>query len=85
VADPEITLEGRERRLVEDLRHEAELLVDEEVLPVRNRDARRFLAAVLLGEEAEVGKAGDFLMGCPHPEEAAFLSWTFAAHCWARW
>src|SRR6185369_7210133 len=80
VADAEVALECRERRLVEDLGDEPELLIDEEVPAVGDRDARRLLAAVLLGEETEVAEPGDLFSGSPHPEETALLFWTLASH-----
>jgi hypothetical protein len=55
VADPHVTFERRERRFIEDLSDEAEFLVDEDVLAVRDRDTGGFLAAVLQREEAEIG------------------------------
>jgi hypothetical protein len=80
VPDPEIALEGGKRGLVEDLRDEAQLLVDEEVLAVGDRHAGRLLTAVLLSEEAEVREPGDLLARRPHAEEAALLLRTLRTH-----
>ena len=71
VADRDRALERLERRLVEDLRDEAHVLVDEDLAAVAHRDAGRFLPAVLQGVEAEVGELGDFLAGSPDAEHAA--------------
>ena len=60
----------RERRLVEDLRDQAHVLVDEDLPAVADRDAGRLLAAVLQGVQAEVGELGDVLARRPHPEHA---------------
>ena len=45
--------------LVEDLRDQAHVLVDQDLLAVADGDAGRLLAAVLQGVEAEVGELGD--------------------------
>ena len=73
VPDREIAVEGREGGFVEDLAHEAEVLVDEDVAAVGDGDPRRFLAAVLLREQSEVGEARDLVSGCPDPEEATLV------------
>ena len=78
--DPEIALEGGEGRFVEDLGDETELLVDEDVLAVGDRDAGGFLAAVLLGEQSEVGEPCDFLPRRPHAEETALLFRALRSH-----
>ena len=71
MSDGEVAAERRQCRLVEDLRDEAELLVDDNRRAVRHRHAGRFLAAVLQGVEPEVGELGDVLTGSPHPEHPA--------------
>ena len=60
-----------ERGLVEDLRDQAHVLVDQDLAAVADRDAGRLLAAVLQGVEAEVGQLGDVLAGGPDAEDAA--------------
>ena len=60
-----------ERRLVEDLADQAEVLVDDERTAVADRDAGGLLAAVLQRVEAEVGELGDLLAGRPDAEDAA--------------
>jgi len=47
VRDGDVPAQGGERRLVEDLRDEAHLLVDDDAPAVADRDACRLLAAVL--------------------------------------
>ena len=69
VADREVPLEGVERGLVEDLRDQAHVLVDEDLPPVADRDAGRLLAAVLEGVEPEVGQLGDVLARRPDAED----------------
>ena len=71
VADREVALERRERRLVEDLRDQAHVLVDQDLAAVADRDAGRLLAAVLQRVEAEVGQLGDVLARGPDAEDAA--------------
>ncbi len=80
VADGDVAGERVQRVLVEDLRHEPHVFVDEDLLAVAGRDAGRLLAAVLQRVEAEVAEFGDFFAGCPDPEYAArvlraFLAW----------
>ena len=71
VADREVALERGERGLVEDLRDQAHVLVDQDLAAVADRDAGRLLAAVLEGVEAEVGQLGDVLARRPDAEDAA--------------
>src|SRR5205807_1139059 len=60
-----------QRRLVEHLRDQAELLVDDDRRAVTDRHARGLLAPVLQRVHAEVGELGDGLAGRPHAEDAA--------------
>ncbi len=76
----EVPLEGRQRGLVEDLRDQPEVLVDQDVMAVGDRDTRRFLAAVLLGEEPEVRQTSDVLTRGPDPEQSAFVFGTLRSH-----
>ena len=71
VADREVALERVQGGLVEDLRDQAHVLVDEDLAAVADRDAGRLLAAVLEGVETEVGELGDVLAGGPDAEDAA--------------
>ena len=70
VTDREVPLERRERGLVEDLRDQAHVLVDEDLVAVADRDAGRLLAAVLQRVEAVVGELRDLLARRPHAEDA---------------
>ncbi len=78
--DPQVALERRERGLVEDLRDESEVLVDEEVLTVGDGDPGRLLTPMLLREETEVGEPRDLVPRRPHAEEAAFLLRALRSH-----
>ena len=71
VTDGDVALEGLQRGLVEDLRDQAHVLVDQDLPAVAHRDAGRLLAAVLEGVEPEVGQLGDVLARRPDPEDAA--------------
>ena len=53
--------------LVEDLRDEAHVLVDQDLRAVADRDAGRLLAAVLEGVEPEVGELRDLCRIGPRP------------------
>ena len=50
-----------------------EVLVDQDVVAVADRDAGRLLPAMLLGEETEVGEPRDVVARRPDAEESAFL------------
>ena len=73
MTDRQIAVEGGQGGFVEDLADQPEVLEDEDVVAVADRDAGGFLAAVLLGEETEVREPGDVLAGSPYAEEPAFL------------
>ena len=70
VADGQVALERVEGGLVEHLRDQAHVLVDQDLPPVADRDAGGLLAAVLQGVEPEIGQLGDVLAGRPDPEDA---------------
>ena len=74
VADREVALEGVEGRLVEHLRDETHVLVDEDLPTVADRDAGRLLAAVLEGVETEVGQLGDVLARRPDAEDPTHVA-----------
>ncbi len=63
-----------QRGLVEDLGDEAHLLVHQDAGAVADRDARRFLPAVLQRVQAVVGQLGDILARRPDAEHTAGLS-----------
>src|SRR5690606_13361889 len=71
--------QGVEGGLVEDLGHEAHVLVDEDLLTVAGGDARGLLSAVLEGVQSEVRELGDLLAGSPDPEDAACVLGAFLA------
>ena len=73
MADRQVAVEGRQGRFVEDLADQPEVLEDEDVVAVADRDTGGFLAPVLLGEETEVREPSDVLAGSPYAEEPAFL------------
>ena len=63
MADGQLAGKRLEGLLVEDLRDEPHVLVDDEPGPVGDRDAGRLLPAVLQGEEREEGEPGDVHLG----------------------
>jgi hypothetical protein len=71
VADGDMAAQGAQHRLVKDLRHEPHVLVDDDPVAVADRYARRFLAAVLKGVQAEVGQLGDVLVRRPGAKDTA--------------
>ena len=73
VAHGEVAAQGRERLLVEDLADQPEVLEDHDLATVADGHARGLLAAVLQGEEPEVGELRDLLAGRPDAEDAALL------------
>ena len=80
VADREVSEERGQGRLVEHLADQPEVLVDEDVAPVRDGDARGFLTPMLLSEQSEVGEPCDVVAGCPYAEEAALLLRRLGSH-----
>src|SRR5256885_388383 len=71
VADGRVAAQAAELLLVEDLGDEAHVAQDGQAALVGDGDAGRFLAAVLEGEEAEEGDAGDVAVGSADAEDAA--------------
>ena len=65
--------ERGEGALVEHVGHQAHVLDHGDVVAVADRHARRLLAPVLQGVEAEVGQVGDGLAGGVDAEDAARL------------
>ena len=63
--------QARERRLVEDLSDQAEVLVHHHARTVADRDPRGLLAAVLKRVETEVGQLRDLFTPRPNAEHAA--------------
>ncbi|GGT67063.1 hypothetical protein GCM10010272_07060 [Streptomyces lateritius] len=71
MTDRDMTLEGTERGLVEDLGHKAHVLEDEDLGAVADRDSRGFLAPMLEGVEPEVRELCDLFTRSPDTEDAA--------------
>jgi hypothetical protein len=67
----DIPAQRGQRRLVEDLGHEAHLLVHDDVPSVTYGDSRRFLATVLQSVQSVVRQFGDILAGSPYAKDAA--------------
>jgi hypothetical protein len=69
--DGELSGERLELLLVEDLGDETHVANDGQPPRVRDCDSRRFLAAVLEGEETEVRKTRDVALLRANPEDTA--------------
>jgi hypothetical protein len=65
VADGQVAVEAGQSAVVEHAGHQALVLDDRELLAIADGHAGRLLAAVLEGEEAEIGELGDGLVGRP--------------------
>ncbi len=76
MADGEVALQRCERGLVEDLRHEAEVLVDDGAGAVGDGDPGGLLAAVLQRVQPEVGEFRDLFPGGPDADDAAGVART---------
>ena len=70
VADREVAAQAAQRRLVEDLADQPEVLVDDDDGAVGHRDAGRLLTAVLEGVQTEVGQLRDLFPRRPDAEDA---------------
>ena len=79
--DSDVPVQRGKGLLVEDLRDQAEILEHHDLRAVGDRDARGLLAAVLEGEQAEVGELRDLLAGRPDTEDTAFLAWFIGGMC----
>ena len=79
MADGDMPPQRVERGLVEHLRDQAEVLVDQHRRAVADRDAGRLLATMLKRIEAEVGELGDLLAGGPDAEDSARVLRAFLA------
>lgn len=69
--DSQVAAQAGQGGLVEDLGHQAEILVDHHTGAIAHRDARRLLAAMLEGIKAEIGQIGDLFARSPDAEDAA--------------
>ncbi|GHE51910.1 hypothetical protein GCM10018785_21980 [Streptomyces longispororuber] len=79
MSDRDVSLEGAEGGLVEDLGHEAHVLEDEDLGAVADRDSRGFLAPMLEGVEPEVRELCDLFARSPDTEDAACVLGAFLA------
>ncbi|GGY72007.1 hypothetical protein GCM10010363_61710 [Streptomyces omiyaensis] len=79
MTDRDMTLEGTERGLVEDLGHEAHVLEDEDLGAVADRDSRGFLTPMLEGVEPEVRELCDLFTRSPDTEDATRVLGAFLA------
>ncbi len=73
MADCDVSFQGLKRCLVEDLRDQAHVLEDQDLVAIGGCDARRLLAAVLEGIEAEVGKFCNLFTLGPNAEDATLI------------
>ncbi len=71
VTDRDMTLEGAEGGLVEDLGDQAHVLEDEDLGAVAHRDSRGLLSSMLQGVEPEVSELRDLFTRSPDTEDAA--------------
>ena len=71
----DVAAERGQGRLVEYLRDQPHFLVHHDAVTVADRDARGLLSAVLQCVQAVVGEFGHVLVGSPHTEYAACVSW----------
>ena len=79
MAHGHMSLEGVQDGLVEDLGHQAHVLVDRNTVAARRGNARRLLPAVLQGVQTVVREFGYVLAGGPHTEHAACVLGAFFA------
>ena len=79
MADGQVPGQGVQRGLVEDLGHEAHVLVDVDPLAVTGCYASRLLTAVLQCIQPVIGEFCYFFAGCPDPEDAASVLGAFFA------
>ena len=70
VADGEVAAQAAQRRLVEDLADQPEVLVDDDRGAVGHRDPGRLLTAVLEGVQTEIGQLRDLFPRRPDTEDA---------------
>ncbi len=73
--DGEVPAEGVERGLVENLRHQAHVLVDDDAVTVADRDPGRLLASVLQRVQPVISELGDVLTRRPDTEDTAGVAW----------
>ena len=76
VPDGHLALERLQLLLVEDLGHEPHVAHGHDLAGVRRRDPGRFLAAMLQGEQREVGEPGDVALRREDAEDTALVART---------
>ncbi len=74
--DGHLTLERLQLLLVEDLGDEPHVAHRHDLAGVRRRDPGRLLAAVLQGEQREVGEPGDVTLGSEDAKDTALVART---------
>ncbi|GGU75374.1 hypothetical protein GCM10010275_07060 [Streptomyces litmocidini] len=77
MTDRDMTLEGTERSLVEDLGDESHVLEDEDLGAIADRDSRGFLTPMLEGVEPEVRELCDLFTRSPDTEDATSVLGAF--------
>ena len=73
VSHRQITGHAGQNLLIKHLADQAHVLMQADLAFVEHGDARRFLAAMLQGIQAEVGEVGDRLFPCENSKDAAGL------------
>ncbi len=71
MADRDVATQRREVGFREHLGDQAHVFVDDDLRAVTDRDAGRFLPAMLQGIDAEIGQLGDLFPRRPDAEDAA--------------
>ncbi len=74
MADGDVTDHRAQRLLVEDLTDQTEVLEDQHLRTVADRDTRSLLAAVLQGVQAVIAEFGDVFARRPYTKNAALLA-----------
>src|SRR3954453_4917599 len=74
-ADGEVARKGRQVRLLEHLRDQTHVFVDDDLLAVAHGDPGRLLSAMLQRVKTEIGEFGYFFAGRPHAEYTACVLW----------
>ena len=72
--DGDVTFQGVEGLLIENLGDKTQVLVHHNLISIANGDAGRLLPSVLEGVQAVVGKFCDFLPRCPHAKNTALFT-----------
>ena len=73
MADGQMARQAVQRRLVENVGHQAQALMLPHLIIIAGNDAARFLTPVLQGVQAEIRQAGGFGMAVDAKDAAVFL------------